>query len=83
MYYVYVIESVKDGKRYTGMTNDLERRLREHNAGHPGTVSTRGRGPFKLFYYEKVFDGLTAREREKFLKSGKGREFLEKFKIPE
>ncbi len=78
MYYVYVIMSEKDGKRYTGITNDLERRLREHNAGHLGTISTRRRGPFKLVHHETAVDGLAARKREKFLKSGEGRRFLEK-----
>jgi len=76
VYYVYVIESIKDGKKYTGMTNDLNRRIVEHNRGKTSTPSTRSRGPFKLMYSELTTDRAAARKREKFLKSGAGREFL-------
>ena len=50
MYYVYVLLSEKDGRFYTRSTNDLKRRLVEHNAGK--VVSTQRRKPFKLIYYE-------------------------------
>ena len=76
MYYVYAIKSLKDNRNYIGITNNLERRIKEHNRGKSSTPSTRFRGPFKLIYFEKVADRKIAREREKFLKSGRGREFL-------
>ena len=80
---MYVLESKQDRKHYTGIINNLERRLGEHNKGSGATKSTKGRGPFKIVYQEEVADSKAAREREKFLKSGKGREFLKLNKIPE
>ena len=50
MSYVYVLLSLKDGKRYTGITDDVERRLEEHNSGQ--VKSTKHRTPFKIIYYE-------------------------------
>lgn len=75
MYYVYVIRSLKDGKNYTGITSDIDRRLREHNSGQ--TKSSKTRIPFMLIYFEEAADRKLARERESHLKSGIGREFLE------
>ena len=75
MYFVYIIKSLKDGKFYTGITVNLERRLTEHSVGRRSTISTLKRGPFKLVYKETTPDRKTARIREKFLKSGTGREF--------
>jgi len=76
MYYVYVLKSLKDGKLYTGITNNLDRRLKEHNKGKPSTPSTKNRGPFILIYKESVKSRKEARRREKYLKSGIGREFI-------
>jgi len=78
MYYVYIIKSRKDKKFYTGITNNLERRLKEHNQGKKSTRSTKNRGPFDLVYFEEVDNRLLARKREKYLKSGIGREFRNK-----
>ncbi len=50
MYYVYVLQSLKDIKLYIGYSSDLKRRLYEHKIG--GSKSTRKRLPFKLIYYE-------------------------------
>ena len=82
MCHVYVIKSLKDHKNYTGITNNLERRLSEHNQGKISTPSTKNRGPFKLIYSEKVEDRINARKREKFLKSGCGREFIKSISLP-
>jgi putative endonuclease len=71
---VYVLRSLKNGRLYTGSTNDLERRLSEHRRGK--TRYTRYAGPFGLAYTEDQPDGPTARRRERFLKSGQGREEL-------
>jgi len=61
------------------MTNNLVRRLKEHNKGKTSTPSTKNRGPFVLIYVEKVENRKEARKREKYLKSGAGREFIKSF----
>ncbi len=66
MFYVYVLKSLKDDNLYFGSTNDLRRRLREHNDGK--SLSTKGRRPFELRYYEAYFDEVDARTREWSLK---------------
>ncbi len=74
MYYTYVLISQKDQKLYTGYTNDLKSRLKEHNNG---TVeSTKNRIPFELVYYEACLDKNKAIKREKYFKTGFGRRFL-------
>ncbi len=50
MYFVYVIRSKKDGLLYTGFTDNLERRLLEHNQGLQ--ESTKNRIPFEIIYFE-------------------------------
>jgi len=50
MHYTYILKSLKDDKWYTGCCGDLRKRFKEHN--HNRVVSTKGRGPFKLIYYE-------------------------------
>ena len=74
MNYVYILKSQKDGKRYIGLTNNLESRLNLHNKGK--VKSTQNRRPFILVYFEKFVDRKEAAKREKFFKTGKGREFL-------
>ena len=76
MYYVYIVRSIKDNRNYTGITNNLKRRLAEHDKGLSSTLSMKYRGPFEFLYYEKVEDRKTAREREKYFKSGSGREYI-------
>jgi putative endonuclease len=74
MFYVYVLKSLMNGRHYTGSTNNLERRINEHNLGQ--TKYTSQTGPFELIYKELYDTRLEATRREKFLKTGKGREFL-------
>ncbi|WP_081489500.1 GIY-YIG nuclease family protein [Melioribacter roseus] len=74
MFYVYVLRSLKDNKRYVGLTSDISRRFREHQNGL--VKSTRHRRPFELIYYESYENKSEAMKREKFFKTGKGREFL-------
>jgi putative endonuclease len=76
MYIVYVIQSQKDGRLYKGFTINLEKRLEEHNAGK--TKSTKAYLPWILVYFEEVINRIEAREREKYLKSGIGRDYLKK-----
>jgi len=80
MWYVYSLISLKDGKLYTGISESPEKRLQQHNAGN--TKSTKPRRPFKLIYKETCIDRIEARKREKYFKSGFGREFLKQFITP-
>ena len=68
--YVYVLRSLRDGKLYTGVTADLQRRIREHNAGK--TKSLRGRRPLVLVYWEPHSSKVEALGRERYLKTPEG-----------
>jgi len=73
---VYVLRSLRNGRHYVGFTSrPLEQRLEEHNRGHPKGWSSRN-GPFEAVYQEKYDGESEARARERFLKSGRGREWL-------
>ena len=74
MYYVYILYSEKDGQFYTGSTNDLKRRMSEHNDGR--VISTENRRPLQLVYYEACLNEVDARAREKYLKSGMGKRYI-------
>ena len=74
MWYVYVLRSLSNARFYTGSTNDLERRIAEHARGK--SRYTRHAGPFELIHTEEYPTRLEARRRERFLKSGDGREQL-------
>ena len=76
MFYVYVLQSQIDGRLYKGLTQNLNERLEQHNKGK--TRSTKAFRPWKLLYYESFNSREEAREREKYLKSGIGREFINK-----
>jgi putative endonuclease len=76
MFCVYIIQSESDRGLYIGMSGNLRRRLAEHQGG--GAASTKGRGPWKLIYYEAYLQKEDASGREVFLKSGAGRRFLDK-----
>ena len=78
MYYVYALRSLVRNYIYVGMTHDLDRRIVEHNNGE--NRSTKAYKPFVLFYPEKFKTRPEAREREKYLKSGIGKEFLKSIK---
>ena len=60
------------------MTNNLERRLSQHNNGE--NRSTKAYKPFELIYFEEFKTRMEARNKEKYLKSGIGKEFLKKLK---
>lgn len=74
MWYIYVLKSNKNNKWYTGMTNNLRKRLNEHNEGK--SMFTKERGPYKLMYYEASCDKVDARSRELYLKSGMGKRYI-------
>lgn len=67
-YFVYVLISLKDKRKYIGSTNDLAKRIQEHNDGK--VESTVYRRPLKLIYYEVYVNEKDARRREKYLKGG-------------
>jgi len=82
MFTVYVLRSLKNSKRYVGYTSkDVLKRLSEHNAG--SNKWTRSNGPFKLVYSEQYASKTEAIVREKFLKSGQGRKFLDSIIPPD
>ena len=74
MYFVYILISEKDGRFYTGITNNLEERIKKHNHGYKATKSTLNRGPFRLIFVQVCENRIEARTLEKYLKSGSGRE---------
>ena len=74
MYFVYAIYSISFDRLYIGFTNDLSRRLNEHNSKK--NKSTKAYVPWKLIHKEGFETRLDARKREKYLKSGIGREYL-------
>ena len=71
---LYVLKG-ETGKRYVGITNDLSRRIKEHRSKH----SKGGQllGNFSVLYTEIFDDYATARAKEKFLKSGQSRKWLD------
>ena len=76
MFYVYVLRSLKNRKRYIGSTKILPgERLKQHNQG--SNVWTRQNGPFELLLEEQCMSMSEARKRENFFKSGVGRKFLD------
>ena len=74
MFYIYVLQSKKDDRFYTGFTSDLRKRFNEHNQNL--STYTKGRGPFELIYYEACVNKLDAMAREKYLKSGMGKRYI-------
>jgi len=75
MYFVYILVSEKDSRRYIGSTKNLERRLVEHNSGV--VKSSKNRRPLRLLYYETFELKSDALIRERAIKAKKG-----KFIIP-
>ena len=77
MYTVYAINSLTRNYIYVGLTNNLERRFKQHNEKRERT--TRSYAPFELFYNKEFPNRILARSHEKYLKSGAGKEFLRSF----
>jgi putative endonuclease len=72
---VYILEGKRTDKRYVGMTNNLARRLMEHRSGHTKGGQIIGKH-FECIYTEETANYQMARQREKFLKSSRGRQWL-------
>jgi len=76
MYTVYAISSLHKNYIYVGMTSELEVRIARHNSGK--NKSTKPYAPFKLIYKEESETRQEARLREKYWKSGTGKEQLKR-----
>lgn len=74
MHYVYVLKSLKDGKKYTGYTKNLILRFEQHKKGK--VYSTKNRRPLELIYLEGCLNQQDATHREKYLKTHYGKMFL-------
>ncbi|WP_425237279.1 GIY-YIG nuclease family protein [Ulvibacterium sp.] len=74
MYYVYALWSEEHDKIYVGFSNEPNRRLKEHNAGK--SSFTRQYVPWQKFYMERAENSIEARKKEKYYKSGWGRQRL-------
>jgi len=76
MYYVYIIESIKNSELHIGYTSDLKKRIREHNQGE--NESTRRYLPWQPIYYEACLNMQDAKRREKYLKTSQGRRLIKR-----
>ena len=76
MYYVYILRSSKSGILYYGYTDNLKRRLKEHNDGL--SKFTKGHLPWALVFYAAFMDKQTAKDFERYIKSGSGKAFAYK-----
>jgi putative endonuclease len=74
---VYALSSTVKRYVYVGLTENLKRRFKQHQAGR--VRPTKPYRPFKIIYTESCKTRIAARQREVYLKSGIGREFLKKF----
>jgi putative endonuclease len=81
MIYLYVIQSEVNGNLYVGICKNVANRLKEHNGGK--NRYTKGlRPPWIVVYFEEFPDWKTAREKEKYYKSGVGKEYLKRILVP-
>jgi putative endonuclease len=75
-YYVYVLRSLADRQFYVGLTDNLPKRLLEHNSSR--VSSTKQRIPFELLYWEGSLNRSDAAQREKYLKTAWGKRYLKR-----
>lgn len=76
MYHVYILVNEARTRTYTGVAEDINKRLEEHNTGR--VVSSRPYRPYKIIHTESFATLIEAREKEKFYKSTTGRRKLKK-----
>jgi len=73
-FYVYILQSeIELGRFYTGLTDDLRKRLKSHNSGR--VIHTRKSRPWRLKTYDVFSDRQRAAQLERYLKSASGRAF--------
>ena len=77
MFFVYAIKSELRNYIYVGLTNNVDRRVAQHNYGYERT--TKPFRPFRLILVESFQTRPEARIRGKYLKSGVGKEYLKSF----
>jgi putative endonuclease len=73
-YYIYVLQSQRDGNFYVGFTHDLEKRMKEHENVHVN--ATFHRRPLLLVYFEASLNISDATHREKYLKTSWGKRYI-------
>lgn len=76
MYFVYILQSIKNGKYYVGSTENLLRRLSQHNLGN--VKFTKGLKPLELVFSQEYSTKKEARKIEHRIKKLKRRDYLEK-----
>lgn len=76
MHYFYTLQSQTNNKLYKGITEDLKKRVKDHNSGR--VKSTKSYRPWKLIYYEAHRNKTPARKAELFYKTKQGRRQLKK-----
>jgi putative endonuclease len=74
MFWVYAISSLRRNYVYVGITDDLQRRIQQHQLGYNRTTAPYA--PFQLIYQEEFPTRMDARRKEKYLKTTAGRNFL-------
>jgi putative endonuclease len=77
MFYLYILQSLKDNRTYVGHTANIERRFCEHNSGR--VPATKNRRPLKILKVETCGTLSEAKTRELYWKSGAGRKKLKEF----
>ena len=77
-YWTYILQNEATGKLYKGQTSDLPSRVVRHNTHEAGSMryTSKQKGPWRLIYSEEHATRSEAMKREKFLKSGQGREWI-------
>jgi putative endonuclease len=77
-YWVYILQNETTGKLYKGQTSDLESRIERHNTYESGSMryTYKQKGQWRLIYSEEYSTRSEAMKRERFLKSGQGREWI-------
>jgi len=75
MYFVYILQSIKDNSYYIGYTKNIESRISEHNFGRTGYTSLKR--PWMLKYKEEYNTEREAIKRERELKRYKNKKYLE------
>ena len=79
-YWVYILQNEITGELYKGQTSDLKKRIERHNTEESGSMryTHKQKGPWRLIYSEEHATRSEAIKREKFFKSGQGREWIHK-----
>lgn len=75
VFYVYVLQEVNERKLYIGYSANLRSRVAAHQSN---SVTSTKNGEYKLIYYEAYLNKADALGREKFLKGGSGRKYIQK-----